>query len=185
MTHVPQPPNRLPPGTSQDPGEISYVTEALAAGVPLQDVQDAAATPTPARPGATTTAATTSTAIQPTSWPDISDGLRRADSEQRTAYRIGCTTRAGTPPRAVSKEAHTVLKRAFGRPAESGGAGPLGHPRRLTRSTGDVRGDEGVLLQTHSCRHRNAADDSERPHACRARSTHKEGHAHAGVSGPR
>jgi hypothetical protein len=32
--------NPLPPGTSQDPGEITAITAALNAGVPFRDVQD-------------------------------------------------------------------------------------------------------------------------------------------------
>ena len=34
--------NALRPGNTPDPGEITAITEALSAGIPLQDVQDAA-----------------------------------------------------------------------------------------------------------------------------------------------
>ncbi len=47
----------------------TFVTEALAAGVPLQDGRTQLDIGTPGRPGATTAAVTTSDVTRPTFWP--------------------------------------------------------------------------------------------------------------------
>src|SRR5664279_1139263 len=53
--------NSRPPGTSQDPGEITAITAALNAGIPFRDVQDFAGHADPPPPAATTAPGTTST----------------------------------------------------------------------------------------------------------------------------
>ncbi len=85
----------------------TFVTEALAAGVPLQDVEDAAGHRDPARPGATTAAATTSTGTRPMCWPRTCDAravqLRAMTGVSGTAL---ATSRVG-PPAQPGKRGHT------------------------------------------------------------------------------
>jgi len=71
VAQMPRRPNGHRPGNTPDPGEITAITEALAAGVPLQDVQTPPVTQILEPRGAMTTGDTTSTATRLMSWLDI------------------------------------------------------------------------------------------------------------------